>query len=331
MNASHPARPLDAGLPRYTPINAEIGNILATRIVRLGEMLGSPELMGVRVRMLRRSPPSSTHLVIAGRREVLARIAMPSAWIARQWGLSAALPPRVQDAVAAQCLGPLMGPLRALFDDELSVRVEESESSWPWRRDALELDLSIDDDTTALTCCVHEKFAPMIRDLVRGLSAPMSLRRTEIPMFAGHQIRVAASQLRSLQVGDLLLCDEPAMHDDAHLSVFTQASQGDASRSRFFSVVLFEGGRVTHIAAGHRTDVAQLDIDGPVVTVDIVLGRFTTPSLECRSLALRQRLEARGAARKRELQVDGQVLGTVRETRLGRRRCYEVVTLAGRG
>ena len=330
MNASHPARPLDAGLPRYTPINIEIGNILATRIVRLGELLGTPELMQVRVRTLRRPPPSSTHLVIAGRHEVLARIALPDAWIARQWQMTTtALPPRVQDAIAAQLLWPSMAALRALFDDELIVRLEYTEESWPWRKDALELELSIDGDAATLACCVHEKLSPRIRDVARRLCARIPLRRTEVPMFAGHQIRVALSQVRALQVGDFLLCDEPERHDDGHLSVFAQATLGDASPSRFFAVVLFEGGRITHITPGHRTNTAESDVLGPVVTIDIVLGRFTTPSLECRSLALRQRLEAHGAARKRQLQIGGKVVGTVRETRLGRRRCYEVVSLSG--
>lgn len=329
MNAPHPGRALDAGLPRYTPVNIDIGNILATRIVRLGELLGAPELMGVRVRMLRRTTPSPTQLVIAGHHEVLARLALPARWLARQWQLSAALAPRVRDAVAAQCLGPLMGPLRSLFDDELSVRVEDTDAPWPWRKDALELELSLDSDTSVLACCVHEKFAPRIRDLARMLPASVPLRRTEIPMFAGHQIRVAASQLRTLQVGDLLLCEEPEMHDDTHLSVFVQDTLGDASRSRFFGVVLFEGGRVTQLAPGHHIDRAQAGISGPVVTVDIVLGRFTTPSIECRGLALRQRLEAHGASRKRQLQVSGRVIGTLRETRLGRRRAYEVVSLTG--
>ena len=267
--------------------------------------------------------------MISGREEVLARVALPAGWVTRQLGLSAALAPRVRDAVAAQCLGPVMGALRSLFHDELTVRVEDADAQWPWRRDALELELSIDGDTNALACCVHDRYAPKIRDLAHTLPAPVPLRRTEIPMFAGHQIRVATAQLRALQVGDLLLCEEPEMHDDSHLSVFMQATLGDASRSRFFGVVLFEGGRVTQLAPGHRIEAAQSDIQGPVVTVDIVLGRFTTPSLECRALALRQRLDAHGASRKRQLQVAGRVIGTVRETRLGRRRAYEVLSLTG--
>jgi hypothetical protein len=303
-------------------------NLIASRKVLLGDLLGVADRHKFRL-IHGRYWDLPMWLIVAGKDSVLAQVGLP-AELLPALGIGPGLSLPLLSAAATQMLSPLLPSLRQLFDQDVSVRVENAEGGWPDTDHWLKFVLISPTVNEVFACRVHEAFSQKLVDRACAIAIPRSgPDLTRVPLFLGAQQRLTLSRLRGLQVGDVIVVEDA---EPGRLDLRIDSSTQLATSPRL-AVVNDHEGRVEHLSPGswhelHRRSPRE---GGAAVAVDIVVARVALRAYQCRQLALGQCVPEWGSVAwldEAELRACGRILGTARAVVVGGCRGYEVVRLS---
>jgi hypothetical protein len=313
---------LEDGLRRGRPNNIRLRNLICARTVRLGELLGVAHTP--RIRLLPGTEwDFPMWLNVSGQHSVLAQVGL-SARLLQALGFASWLSLPVLSAVATQMLLPLLPSLRDLFEQDVRVHVENAAGRCPntesWAKFMLwssTLDLGV-------ACRVHEAFSQRLVD--RACAIPRKEHfQPRVPLFLGAQQLLTPSQLRGLQVGDVIVVEDAESH---RLDLRIDAPAPLLTSPRL-AVVNTHDGRIEHLSQGvwHELQRRCNRTGNATAVVDIVLAQMTLRAHECRELALGQCVvewDRVAWLDEAELRACGRILGTARAVMVAGCLGYEV-------
>lgn len=327
MHATETTLGPNYGLPPAVPINARFRNLLASRTVLLGELLGVPHLE--RIRLLPRHDvwDFPLWLVIAGEDCVVAQVGL-SAELLQALGIAPGLSLPVLSAMATQMLSPLLPSLRQLFEQDVSMRVENAESGRPDTCRGTQFLLYPPTLPLYVSCRVDEAFSQKLVDLASAIPRD-GHDQTRVPLFLGAQQRLTLAELRRLQAGDVIVVDDAEPRRlDLRIDALAQALA-----SPRLAVVSEHDGRVQHLSAGrwHELQRNSGRAGGAAIAVDIVAGRMTLRAHQCRRLAIGQCVvdwESVAWLGDAQLRTCGRTFGTARAVMVAGVPGYEITRVS---
>jgi hypothetical protein len=327
MDSTATAFRLEDGLRRGRPVNVQLRNLVASRSVLLGDLLGVAH--SEKIRLL---PGVDWNyplwLIVAGSEQrVLAQVGISSELL-RALGVAPQLPLPVLSAAAEQMLSPLLPSLRDLFEQDVTVRVENEEGACPdtegWSKFMLRsYSLKMD-----VGCRIHDAYSQKLVDRACAIP-PIVHYETRLSLLLGVQKLLTAPQLRELQVGDVIV----VTHAEPHLLELRIDSSTSLLTNPRLAVVNRDDGRVVHLSPGSWPAIqpGAAGADGAAVAVDIVVARTTLTAQQCRKLALAECVAEWGRVAwldQAELRACGRILGTVRAMTVAGCQGYEVMRLS---
>lgn len=274
------ASDVTARLPRAVE---RLRRALEQRSVHLADLLRQPGVPNVMLQVdVPGSSPSDDRiekwLVLDGRHGCAARVGLTSRLL-RRLGVTADERVELLDALAAQLLAPLMGALRALCEEELQVRVLDASCGPCDETERLTIGLrSADDTQDVLPLSVP---ARLLRRLAEHAEqAPMRADVARVPLMVGHVLALSVEKLRALEVGDVLLADQP----DAARCAGLYLDAANRARPVRVATVDASDGRILHVAPHGWRARPVSGGDDPLVPMELALAHFELPAPSLREL-----------------------------------------------
>lgn len=312
--------------PRGLPVNARFRNLIASRTVLLGDLLGTAHAPGVRLRHADGSE-SPLRLVIEGEGAALAQVGLP-AELLQALGVAQGLSLPVLSAMAAQMISPLLPSMRNFFEQDIRVRVESSQERGPDTYRWAKFLLCPASVPVGMPCRVREVFSQKLVDLASAIPGE-GHDQTRIPLILGVQQRLTPAQLRRLAVGDVIVVDE-AQPGRLDLRIDTLSPPLASPR---LAVVSRNDGRIEHLSPGawHEFQRSSSAVDGTAVAVDVVVGRMSLYAYKCRKLVLGQCIADWGSVAwldHAQLRLCGRRFGTARAMTVAGVLAFEITSVS---